>query len=436
MALDALPGAAGGDAHDLVVVAGGPAGGEGVVQPEAVFPRQAVGDVREGGRALVCGNHQVVVVLVMAHHPGRRLDGVANQVVSDVQQAADEDLVAGDAARLAGLARLLGGRLLGGRVLEHEAALGADRHDHRVLDHLRLHQAQHLGTEVLVAVGPAQPAAGDRTAAQVHALDLGGVDEGLEHRHRARQFRHPVRVQLDADIGLGPAVGVALEIVAAQGRRDDAVEGAQHAVGVEAGHGVERGENVVLRNPLSGAVGIEALLEQGHQVGHQFGVGGQLRLHVDRRKRQLGLQQIARHRAHQHDLARRQTGGDHQPVEAVVLGAAGDDVGECLGDVVRALAGGRAFGLRMLGLVFVDPLAVVPGASHGIRPLGVHGQAEVLEDRQHPRQRHLRAAAVELERHVAVPREPHETQHRRRLGVEPGQQRASATAASASKRSR
>jgi hypothetical protein len=34
--LDRLPRAAGGDAHALVVVAGGAAGGEGVVEPEAV----------------------------------------------------------------------------------------------------------------------------------------------------------------------------------------------------------------------------------------------------------------------------------------------------------------------------------------------------------------------------------------------------------------
>ncbi len=45
VALDRFPSAAGGDAHDLVVVADRPAGREGVAQPEAVILGHAVGDV-------------------------------------------------------------------------------------------------------------------------------------------------------------------------------------------------------------------------------------------------------------------------------------------------------------------------------------------------------------------------------------------------------
>ena len=48
------------------------------------------------------------------------------------------------------------------RALEHEPALRADRHDHRVLDHLRLHQAEDLGAVVLEPVRPADAAARDR----------------------------------------------------------------------------------------------------------------------------------------------------------------------------------------------------------------------------------------------------------------------------------
>ncbi|CAH0326415.1 hypothetical protein SRABI128_05320 [Microbacterium sp. Bi128] len=47
VALDRLPRAAGGDAHGLVVVADGAAGGEGVAEPEPVFAGQSVGDVGE-----------------------------------------------------------------------------------------------------------------------------------------------------------------------------------------------------------------------------------------------------------------------------------------------------------------------------------------------------------------------------------------------------
>ena len=59
---------------------------------------------------------------------------------------------------------------VGRRLLHHEAALGAHGHDHRVLHHLGLHEAEHLGAEVLHAVRPAQAAAAT-AAAQVHRRD-------------------------------------------------------------------------------------------------------------------------------------------------------------------------------------------------------------------------------------------------------------------------
>ena len=70
--LDALPGAAGGDAHGLVVVAHRPAGGERVAEPEPVGRGDLVGDVGELRRALVRGHHQVGVVAVVPHDVGRR----------------------------------------------------------------------------------------------------------------------------------------------------------------------------------------------------------------------------------------------------------------------------------------------------------------------------------------------------------------------------
>ena len=123
VALDRLPGAARGDAHRLVVVAGRAAGGEGVVQPEAVVPGHAVGVVGEGRRALVGGDHQVGVVAVVAHHLLRRHHLAALHVVGDVQQRADEGLVGGHPLGHEGLAPGRGRR----QALGHEAALGADR---------------------------------------------------------------------------------------------------------------------------------------------------------------------------------------------------------------------------------------------------------------------------------------------------------------------
>ena len=80
VALDRLPGAARGDPHLLVVVAGGAARGERVAEPEAVLDRDRVRDVREGRRALVGGDDEVRIVLVVAHDVGRRHDLAARDL--------------------------------------------------------------------------------------------------------------------------------------------------------------------------------------------------------------------------------------------------------------------------------------------------------------------------------------------------------------------
>ena len=193
VALHRLPGAARGDAHLLVVVAGRAARGERVAEPEALLERDPVRDVREGGGALVRGHHQVGVVAVVAHDAGVRHDLAAVDVVRQVEQPADERLVAGH--------DLLGQVLaLGRRLLHHEAALRAHGHDHRVLHHLGLHQAEHLGAEVLAAVRPADAAARDGPAAQVHALGARRVDEDLEAGAGLRQPAQLRRVELERQV--------------------------------------------------------------------------------------------------------------------------------------------------------------------------------------------------------------------------------------------
>ncbi len=173
--LDRFPGALGGDAHRFVVVADRPAGREGVAQPEAVGLRDLVGDVGERRGAFVGGYHQVGVVAVAPHDfPwGAYLPRDVVDVVGDVEQAGDEQLVAGDAFVAVRIA--VGGGVAGGqrRLLDDESALGADRHDHRVLDGLRLDQAQDLGAEVLPAVRPAQATARHVAEPQVHTFDSG-----------------------------------------------------------------------------------------------------------------------------------------------------------------------------------------------------------------------------------------------------------------------
>ena len=173
--LDAFPGAASGDTHALVVVSHGATGGKRVAEPEVVLGGNRIGEIRERRRALVRGDHQVAILIVLAHHSIRRHNfaGSRVHVVGDVEQSGDERGVAG----LAGFQRRhsINGRIARRqrRILHDEAALGADRHDHRVLDGLSLHQAEHLGAEILAPVGPAEPAARDCAESQVDAFDLG-----------------------------------------------------------------------------------------------------------------------------------------------------------------------------------------------------------------------------------------------------------------------
>ena len=148
VALDRFPGAARGDADAFVVVTRAAAGGEGVAEPEAVFGGNAIGDVGEFGGAFVGGNDEIGVVFVVAHGVGGRDNFAFDEVVGQIQQAADESAVAG-------FARLHEGVAIGGRVFDDEAAFGANRHDDGVFHHLRLDQPQHFGAEIGVAVRPA-----------------------------------------------------------------------------------------------------------------------------------------------------------------------------------------------------------------------------------------------------------------------------------------
>ena len=178
MPLDRFPRAPRGDAHRLVVVTGRAAGREGVVEPIAVRLADRVGGVGEGGGALVGRDDEIGVVPVVAHDVLGVHDRVAVEVVGDAEHARDEALVGGDPRLQISLAAhgAIG-------VARHEAALGADGHDDRVLDLLRLGEAQHLGAEVLRAVRPADAAARHLAAAEVHGIN--GPVRGDRPRRRA-----------------------------------------------------------------------------------------------------------------------------------------------------------------------------------------------------------------------------------------------------------
>ena len=191
MAHHRLPRPACGDAHRLVVVARRPARCERVAEPESVVGRDAVREIGERRGALVGGDHQIAVVAVVAHDIGRwhglLAVGVRDQVVGQVEKATDQRAVTRDDL---GLLRLPIGQV-GRRPLHHEAALGADRHDHRVLHCLRLRQPEHLGAEVLAPIGVSDATARDRTEPQMHALDARRIRRRSRTTAAARAGRPP-----------------------------------------------------------------------------------------------------------------------------------------------------------------------------------------------------------------------------------------------------
>ena len=401
VALDRLPRAAGGDPHLLVVVARRAARRERVAQPEAVLGRDRVGQVRERRRALVGGHDQVRIVAVVAHDVRGRHDAAVGDRVGDVEQAADERAVARDdllEQRVAAAGRR--------RLLDHEAALGPQRDDQRVLDHLGLHQTEDLGAEVLTAVRPAQPSAGDGAAAQVHALGPRRVDEDLEARARLRDERDAGRVQLERQARLCPSVGVGLEVVGAQHRAHDRQEVAQDAVLVEALDGVdallELARDRLRSVVVTRARGVEAGVEQLDERARDVGVGEQRLLHVAVAERGAGLAQVPGDRTQDGDVAPAQAGAQHQPVETVVLHVAVPDAGERLLEALADLVGvDLAVGLVGQAEV-VDPGRRAVARADLVRPLVGDPQAHVLEHRQDLGQRDRRARAEQLAAHRAA----------------------------------
>ena len=242
--LDRFPRALGGDTHRLVVVAHRSTRGERVAQPEAVGLGDLVGDVGERRGALVRGDHQIGVVAVAPDHVRRRHHGAGGlvDVVGDVEQSRDEQPVADHA--LGALRVAVGCRIAGRRrrVLDHESALRADRHDDGVLDRLRLDEAEDLGAEVLPAVRPAQSAAGHVPEPQVHALDPRRVHEDLELRSRQRKFVDQTGIELERQhILRARRLLPGDEVVGAQRGLDHRRERAQDAVGVQADQCVDVG---------------------------------------------------------------------------------------------------------------------------------------------------------------------------------------------------
>ncbi len=358
----------------------------------------------------------------MAHHVGRRHHATVLEVVGYVEQARDEDAVARHA---------FGGDLVTAaaqrQATRQEAALGADRDDHRVLHLLGLDQAEHLGAEVFLAVRPAQAAAGDVAKAQVHALDPGRIDEDLELRHRLGQLGDQLGVELEAEVRLVLAVGVRLVEVGAQCGLDQVQVAPQDAVLVEHLDIVQGGEDRLLQALLlvvevfvgELARQVEAGLEQPGQLAGDIGVVVQGAGDVAQVEAQADLLEVTGVGTQQRDVAPWQAGGQHQAVERVVLGVALDDMDKGVLEGVVELLDVEVEAFAVGESEVVDPELAAAGVAQAVRELTEHAQAEVFQDRQHVRQCQRRIGVVELavQRALTELRQRLVEAHGQRLGL-------------------
>ena len=396
VALDGDPGALRRDPHRLVVVALRSARGEGVAQPEAALQRQRVGDVGEGRGALVGGDDEIRVLAVEHAHALGVDDPALDDVVGDRQQRADEHAVA---LGPLGQPRVAVDRGIG-QLLRIETALGARRHDHRVLHALRLHEAEDLGAEIVAPVRPTQAAARDRPGAQVDALDARAVDPHLAPRHRRGEAGDQAAVELEGErLGGGGRVGVG-----AQRRADQAPIGAQDAVVVDRRDRVEPGDDRRVRRGDVAALGRVRGGEARDQRARRRRRAAQCVDHGGEAVGQPRLAQVAEPGAQQHHVARGEADLDEQPVERIVLGAPLQHRRD------------RAFQHRGLGVRLrrrLDDEVVderVARVAQPRRQLADHAEAEILEHRHRVRQRQRAAQLVDLELPVLAGRprdEPH-----------------------------
>ncbi len=394
VAFHALPGPAGGDAHGLVVVADGAARGERVAEPEPVRQGDIVGDIGEGGGALVGGDNEVGVVAVTAPHSLGGHDRISRAVavVGDIEQTADEAAVALDALGAERVAVDGGIAGAGRRILDDESALGANRNDDRVLHGLRLDQTQDLGAEVLAAVRPAQPAAGDRAEAQVHSLHPRGVHEDLEAGPWLGQLGDLARVELERQHTVGARrIRLGHKVVGTQSGLDQAEERAQHPVGIQTDHLVDLGEHLGglgIGQRVVGDGGVEPGFEQFDEIACGLGVIGQDRLDMRLAVGEAGLPEVLGITAQDGDLSSREPGAQHQLVESVDFDTAVPHIVDGVGEQFGAARG--ALGIEGAGdrrvhhdaeCVQRDRQTVRPGEV--IRAFFEHIDTHAVQHRQH-----------------------------------------------------
>ena len=393
MPLDRFPGATRRDAHLLVVVANRAARSKGIAKPETVVGRNTVGNIRKAGCALVCCHHQINVVGVMANHFGRRHDEALDQVVSEVQQAAKKELVAGYTLGQRGFA-VSGGRW----ILQHEAAFGTDRNNHRVLDMLGFHQTQNLGAEIFAPVRPAQAAACHLAVAQMNALNARRIDPDFKQRFGLGQTWHLARVELEAQVWLVCAVSGPLPEVGTQGCQHAGKKLAQDAVLIQTCHLGQMRLNLLLQQvlrgfPVAGRGGVKAGMEQFHNRLRDQGVAVQSNFDVVLTEGKTKLPEVARIGAQHGDGTGIQRAAERQFVQVIALDFTAPGQAK---EIFKTLLDTGQIGLdRQLQTEIVNPEQRI-GAANVVGVFIEHQGAHALQHRQGVRQRDF-AGTVDLE---------------------------------------
>ncbi len=238
----------------------------------------------------------------------------------------------------------------------------------------------------------------------MNALHSRRIDENLVHRHRPRHFRDRARIELEAEVALGLAIGVGLIEVGAQGRLDQRQIAPENAVLVEHRDLVQRTQDrlfealLLVRQVFLAQLArqVEAGLEQAHQLARDIGVIEQRAGDIAQVEAHANLLEVAPVGPQQRHLTPGQAGREHQAVEGIVLGRAGMNLDE---GILQRLVDFQQVDFQPLGIgegEIVNPVFPPFLASQTERKLAQHAQAQVLQDRQHVRQRQWPIGMVEL----------------------------------------
>ena len=397
MALHRFPRTARSDAHLLVVVAGGAAGGEGIGEPMAARIRDGVGSIGEGSGALVGGHNEVGIVAVIADGPGRGHDALARNRVREIEKRGDEGLVARGSLGEPGVA-VRGWR----KVLRHEATLCTDRHNDGVLHLLGLHQPEDFRPEIHGTVGPPETATRDLAETQVQPLHLWRGHEDLIERFGQRQVINHAAGEFECDCR-----ATRLEDVGAQRGEDEVQHPPEDAVVVEAGDLVDLGEKCRLHGfgearavaLLFLQVGVEAQREKLREALRRLRIAGERIGDVDLAVGHADLAEVAGIGTQDIGLARCKGGFRHQHVEAVALQLAGENTVERgferafeRGNIDRAALGA-------LKRHIVQPMrrGALTLGHDAVGPLVDDGEAEVFQHWHAARERNRVGVGEDLE---------------------------------------